>query len=154
MGTDGSSWLDRLQRRAQQRELEPGTTPGWAFAALSAGCASAAALACVWAPWRFGVAAMACFGGHWVGFAISELLKTNKWYAWGAGESGRPLKRVAFDAIADLAHIEGFIIWCVWCVLSVASRLESSNPRHCTGMPIQSVETQSRHLRAELPPRS
>jgi steroid 5-alpha reductase family enzyme len=77
-----SSWLDRLQKDAQARELHPGNTSSGRF--LSLVFAQSAFVAIICRGWlvdpRFHWAAIVGIGSHWFGFAMSITLRTCKYF--------------------------------------------------------------------------
>ena len=75
-----SSFLDGLQKDAQAKELEPGTTSPAFFMLLSLiqpVFAKLVSMLLSLSP-TFEVAAMLCLGSHWAGFALARILGTDK----------------------------------------------------------------------------
>ena len=105
--TGSIGWLDRLQRDAQQKELEPATTAPAVFLALAAAQTVVIALVAHYAlPGqavvdvfglitlkRFEMAALLSLSSHWAGFVISIIIRSDKW----------------FDVTEDIAYFAIFV---------------------------------------------
>lgn len=91
---DQRTWLDRLQKDAQASELDHTNTSAVTFWAL---CVLQVAVVCLLSscfPPRFMMAAALGIGSHWLGFLLSLVLGTDKW----------------FDVTEDVALL-GMILW-------------------------------------------
>ena len=72
--------LDRLQKDAQAQEMEPANTSATAFIGLSVVQTLVVGWVASSLSWRFEVAAACSLSGHWIGFVISQVIKSDKYF--------------------------------------------------------------------------
>lgn len=72
--------LDKLQRDAQRHEMEPGNTSPTLFIGLSLLQAAVVGFLASSLSWRFQIAGACGMCGHWIGFVISQLISSDKYF--------------------------------------------------------------------------
>ena len=120
-----ASWLDQLQKGAHASEREPDNTSPAAFVAASL-CLAAGANAASSAPALgplFLWAARAGVGSHWLGFALSLVLGTCKWFDVTEDIGIMYMLLFAFRSISERGsgapsprQTVMFALACVWCL--------------------------------------